>query len=98
MTVGLLLLLVANLASWAAIRQISHREAQHAVERCSDPDGNRALRKQWTRVAELIRRTQLPPTHKDYLPPKEASKQFAKSYNDAVREAGRAPMCLDGDG
>jgi hypothetical protein len=50
------------------------------------------------RVAELIRRTNLPPGHKDYLPAKDAGKQFAKSYQDAVREAGPTPPCLDGDG
>jgi hypothetical protein len=49
-------------------------------------------------VADVIRRTNLPPGHKDYLPPKEASRQFAKSYQDAIREAGPTPMCLDGDG
>jgi hypothetical protein len=93
MTIGLLLLCLANVASWAAIRQISHREAAHAAERCSDVRGDAALRVQWRRIADLIRRTNLKPTDSNYLPPKDASKQFADTYTDAIREAGDPPNC-----
>jgi hypothetical protein len=96
MLAGLVLLLAANVASWAAIRQISHREAVHAAERCADPRGNAALRMQWARVRELIRRTNLKPTDPDYLPGKDAGKQFAQSYTDALRQAGPPPECLGG--
>jgi hypothetical protein len=95
MLAGLLLLLVANVTSWLAIRQISHREAVHAAERCADPRGDTALRAQWHRIAELIRRTNLKPTDPDYLPGKDAGKQFAASYTAALREAGPPPECLE---
>jgi hypothetical protein len=93
MTLGLLFLCLANVASWAAIRQISHREAAHAAKQCSDVRGDAALRAQWHRIAELIRRTSLKPTDPNYLAPKDAGKQFAQSYTDAIREAGNPPSC-----
>lgn len=94
MTVGLLLLAFSNVASWAALRQISHREATHAAEKCADPRGVLALRHQWARVADIIVRTQLKPANPKYIPPREASMQFARSYQDAIREAGPPPNCL----
>lgn len=89
-------LVVGTFVNTIAIQQISHREAVHAAERCADPRGNAALRSQWRRVAELIRRTNLKPSNPQYLPPKDAGKQFSQSYTDAIREAGAPPNCLGG--
>lgn len=98
MTIGLLLLLGANMASWAAIRQISHREAQHAIERCTDPRASLAIRLQWERVSEVIKRTNLPVRDPDHLSQRDASRLFAASYDNALKEAGPSPGCLLGTG
>lgn len=76
------------------VGEISHRE----IVSCTDPRGDLALRKQWQRVEELIRRTNLKPSDPQYLPPKVASRQFAGSYEAALREAGPPPKCLEGGG
>ena len=89
----LILTLGTGYSLWSA-RQISHRE----IVSCADPTGDLALRLQWQRVAELIRRTNLRPTDPEYLGPKEAGKQFARSYEMAIREAGPPPRCLASDG
>jgi hypothetical protein len=89
----MLLMLSANVASWAAIRQISHREAVHAAERCADPAGDLALRRQWSRVEQLYRDLQA-----GKIAPAGARVAFVDTYQQAIREAGAPPNCLGAGG
>ena len=88
-----MLLACGQAAQWASIRQISHREATHAAERCADPRGDAALRHQWARVERLIREQQA-----GKLSQKQAAAEFAESYKRALAEAGAPPDCPGGDG
>jgi hypothetical protein len=87
-----LLIALGQVALWRSIGQISHREAAHAVERCADPRGDLALRRQWSRVEDLYRDLQA-----GKINPEQTRVAFITTYQQAIREAGPPPNCLGDD-
>lgn len=91
--IGLAIFAIGLLAALWGIRQQGLQADKNLKTLCVDQRGNRAQRHQWERIAELIERSNLKPNNPRYLRPREAGKLFAKSYQDALREAGPPPPC-----
>jgi hypothetical protein len=91
--IGLAIAILGVFAALIGVKYQSEQADRNLKNLCIDQRGDRALRHQWERVSELIQRTNLKPTDPRYLPPSDAGKMFADSYEEALKEAGPPPPC-----
>lgn len=68
----------------------AQQDQKRTLEQCADPRGQLALRHQWVAIRDIIA-----DRRDGKASAEETNRRIVQQYEDAIREAGPAPPCLE---